>query len=166
LSKAQLISNREYLRTLAASHAITIQLVEELKKFDATVIGNRYGRPALMDTLDRAVNDLFVQFSEGDRYINLEIKDTRDRFENILSGFNNVLSFKKAQKKKKKPVPVNPNPPSQQNPIMYTNSSVNDSTLPNTDFLSIFSTETIVKMLLSHSETIKRCAELSPDGGM
>ncbi|KAJ3124738.1 Exocyst complex component 5 [Nowakowskiella sp. JEL0407] len=96
LSAAENISNIYYLQALCSSHAVIRSLVQDLHKFDDTVIaaksagsqgGSSTSGTVLGVILDRCFDDLYVPYTEGNRYIDVEVKFLKDGFENFLVTF-------------------------------------------------------------------------------
>jgi hypothetical protein len=69
-----------YLQVLASTHRETERLVKELSEFDEREIAPRCddAAPVLNIILERALDDLFVSYLEGDRYFDLECKVWRE----------------------------------------------------------------------------------------
>ncbi|KAG2203235.1 hypothetical protein INT46_000425 [Mucor plumbeus] len=103
LSKSQKYSHLAYLRTLASTHAETKRLIENLKFYcdkevslkDATDVNGLVTSASLDETLDRCMDDLFVPYTEGDRYLQKEIESLSELFGNIVSEFLNAMQRRK-----------------------------------------------------------------------
>lgn len=101
LSRSKRYSHLAYLRTLASTHAETKRLIENLKFYcdkevslkDA-VDANGFVTSASPDeTLDRCMDDLFVPYTEGDRYISKEIECLSELFGKIVSEFLSAMVY-------------------------------------------------------------------------
>lgn len=103
MSKSQKYSHLAYLRTLASTHAETKRLIENLKFYcdkevslkDATDVNGLVTSASLDETLDRCMDDLFVPYTEGDRYLQKEIESLSELFGNIVSEFLNAMQRRK-----------------------------------------------------------------------
>ncbi|RUS21835.1 exocyst complex component Sec10-like protein [Endogone sp. FLAS-F59071] len=102
LQRAEKQSHLAYLRTLASTHAETARLVDSLKTYceketrlfvavDTTVSS----APSIAVTLDRCFEDLFVPYTEGDRYVDRERQGLVEVFTAALSGFTATLQQRK-----------------------------------------------------------------------
>lgn len=97
LERAQSKSTLAYLRTLLSIHEHTIVLVNDLKKCEDTLkIGvntNIKGSNVsvttqpLAQTLDRCLDDLFVPYLEGDRYLEKELQSLCEVYDTMLAKF-------------------------------------------------------------------------------
>ncbi|KAI8388105.1 exocyst complex component Sec10-like protein [Radiomyces spectabilis] len=104
LSRAERYSHLAYLRTLASTHAETKRLVENLKfYYDKEMkLTNTKEIKGLVITaspdevLDRCMEDLFVPYTEGDRYLNREKISLNELFGSIVAEF---LSYMQQRKK-------------------------------------------------------------------
>ena len=84
LNKAERLSSLSFLRMLKVSHAQTAALVDVLKTYDLSQIPSKsteanraaaQGSSAAISTmLDASMDDLFVQYMEGSRYMEKETK--------------------------------------------------------------------------------------------
>jgi hypothetical protein len=103
LSRSEKCSDLAYLRTLASTHAETKRLIENLKFYcdkelllkDAADINGLVTTASPDETLDRCMDDLFVPYIEGDRYLKKEEESLRKLFGNIVSQFLNAMVKKK-----------------------------------------------------------------------
>ncbi|KAI8089981.1 exocyst complex component Sec10-like protein [Halteromyces radiatus] len=99
LSRAQNISNLAYLRTLASIHAATKQLVDSLKVYceKARVQSTTNDDTGLVsvasseETLDRCMDDLFVPYTEGNRYLYKEKACLNELFGGMITEFLNFM---------------------------------------------------------------------------
>ncbi|RUS21707.1 exocyst complex component Sec10-domain-containing protein, partial [Jimgerdemannia flammicorona] len=102
LQRAEKQSHLAYLRTLAATHAETARLVDNLKAYcekethlfvgvDATVSS----APSIAVTADRCFEDLFVPYTEGDRYVDRERQGLVEAFTAAIAGFTATLQQRK-----------------------------------------------------------------------
>lgn len=88
-----------YLRTLASTHAETKRLIENLKFYcdkevplkDSTDINGLISSASPDETLDRCMDDLFVPYTEGGRYLKKEEESLHELFGNIVSEFLNAM---------------------------------------------------------------------------
>ncbi|KAI7864046.1 exocyst complex component Sec10-like protein [Spinellus fusiger] len=103
LIRAESISNLAYLRTLASTHAGTKRLIENLKfycdkeaSFTNNVDVNGLVASTSPDqTLDRCMADLFVPYTEGQRYLTREKATLNELFGSIVSEFLNYMQQRK-----------------------------------------------------------------------
>jgi hypothetical protein len=90
------VSHLAFLRTLASTHAETVRLVENLKSYcdndiklasskDSTSSWN--SSQSLSASIDRCMEDLFVPYTEGDRYMKREQQALYEIFGSIISSF-------------------------------------------------------------------------------
>jgi len=97
LERAKAKSTLAYLRTLASVHEQTILLVEDLKKCEdtlktgsnASVEGSNISATTqpLAQTLDRCLDDLFVPYLEGERYLEKELQSLCEIYDSMLAKF-------------------------------------------------------------------------------
>lgn len=88
-----------YLRTLASTHAETKRLIENLKFYcdkevslkDAADVNGLVTSASPEETLDRCMDDLFVPYTEGDRYIKQETESLSELFGKIVSEFLSAM---------------------------------------------------------------------------
>lgn len=88
-----------YLRTLASTHAETKRLIENLKFYcdkevslkDAVDANGLVTSASPDETLDRCMDDLFVPYTEGDRYLKKEIESLHELFGKIVSEFLSAM---------------------------------------------------------------------------
>ncbi|KAI7890173.1 exocyst complex component Sec10-domain-containing protein [Mucor mucedo] len=103
LSRSKKYSRLAYLRTLASTHAETKRLIENLKFYcdkevslkDAADVNGLVTSASPDETLDRCMDDLFVPYTEGDRYIKKEIESLHKLFGNIVSDFLSAMQRRK-----------------------------------------------------------------------
>lgn len=99
LLRSERYSELAYLRTLASTHAETKRLIENLKFYcdkevplrDAADINGLPTSASPDETLDRCMDDLFVTYTEGGRYLKKEQESLRKLFGNIVSEFLNAM---------------------------------------------------------------------------
>lgn len=92
-----------YLRTLASTHAETQRLIENLKFYcdkevslkDAADVNGLVTSASPDETLDRCMDDLFVPYTEGDRYLRKEVESLSELFGNIVSEFLSAMQRRK-----------------------------------------------------------------------
>ncbi|KAL4211157.1 exocyst complex component Sec10 [Rhizopus microsporus] len=103
LSRSEKCSHLAYLRTLASTHAETKRLIENLKFYcdkevplkDSTDINGLASSASPDETLDRCMDDLFVPYTEGGRYLKKEEESLHELFGNIVSEFLNAMQQRK-----------------------------------------------------------------------
>ncbi|GAA5810506.1 hypothetical protein MFLAVUS_003928 [Mucor flavus] len=103
LSKSKKYSHLAYLRTLASTHAETKRLIENLKFYcdkevslkDAVDANGLVTSTSPDETLDRCMDDLFVPYTEGDRYLKKEIESLHELFGKIVSEFLSAMQRRK-----------------------------------------------------------------------
>lgn len=99
LSRAEEHSQLAYLRTLASIHAETRRLVDNLKFYcskevsltQATDVSGLVSSVSPDETLDRCMGDLFVPYTEGDRYLVREKRALNELFGRIIAEFLNYM---------------------------------------------------------------------------
>ncbi|CAO3578914.1 unnamed protein product [Absidia cylindrospora] len=99
LLRAQNISTLAYLRTLASTHAATKRLVDSLKAYcDRELIKPSNADDTRLvsvasseETLDRCMDDLFVPYTEGNRYLYKEKACLAELFGNMITEFLNFM---------------------------------------------------------------------------
>ncbi|OZJ07024.1 hypothetical protein BZG36_00227 [Bifiguratus adelaidae] len=102
VSRAEKSSSIAYLRTLASTHAETAAFVdslkryceEEAKKFFTSASANA-SSPSLASTLDRCMDDLFVPYIEGDRYLKRETQALTEVFQQCIHSFATAQQSRK-----------------------------------------------------------------------
>ncbi|KAI9241544.1 MAG: exocyst complex protein [Podila humilis] len=185
LERAQAKSTLAYLRTLSSIHEHTVLLVNDLKKcedtlkvgINANVKGSNVSvtTQPLSQTLDRCLDDLFVPFLEGDRYMEKEIQSLCETYDVMLAKFtayqlqrrggnkfraiitrtfNQMLDSNKAL-----PPVVQENFATVKNPEKYQN--MKDVT----DDDGALSVDLVVKLLKIHAESVVRSLGLLPVTG-
>ncbi|KAG5439852.1 hypothetical protein PCANB_000134 [Pneumocystis canis] len=98
---AELNSTLAYLRVLQATHSSLTNLVEYLKSFEQTSMLSDLSNesPNLASyVLEQCLNDLFVPYLEGSRYIEKEKKSLHELYNSFLYKFSAYHSQKKALK--------------------------------------------------------------------
>ena len=88
-----------YLRTLASTHAETKRLVENLKFYcdkeakltDAADASGLLTSASPEEALDRCMSDLFVPYTEADRYLSREKLALNELFGRIVAEFLNYM---------------------------------------------------------------------------
>ncbi|KAG4304911.1 hypothetical protein PORY_001586 [Pneumocystis oryctolagi] len=98
---AELNSTLAYLRVLQATHSSLTNLVEDLKTFEQmsmlSKVTNEFSNLASY-VLEQCLNDLFVPYLEGSRYIEKERKSLDELYSSLLHNFNTYHSQKRAIK--------------------------------------------------------------------
>jgi len=100
LTYAESDSTLAYLRSLAAVRVSTMKLVDDLKSLDMRQRGVSNATPSeiaeegtrksntVAELLDQCIEDLFVPYTEGDRYIEKEKKSLNELYSSLLLQFN------------------------------------------------------------------------------
>lgn len=95
MSRAERYSQLAYLRTLSSTHAETKRLVENLKFYCSKEVSlnSTADMSGLVtaaspeEALDRCMNDLFVPYTESDRYLSREKLSLNELFGRIIAEF-------------------------------------------------------------------------------
>ncbi|KAI8579596.1 hypothetical protein K450DRAFT_241761 [Umbelopsis ramanniana AG] len=104
LEQGENISHLAFLRTLASTHAETVRLVESLKSFcdnEMKLASSKESSPnwnssqSLSASIDRCMEDLFVPYTEGDRYMKREQQALYEIFGSIISSFLRTMQLRK-----------------------------------------------------------------------
>ncbi|CAO3611897.1 unnamed protein product [Cunninghamella echinulata] len=195
LSNAQNISNLAYLRTLASTHAATKRLVDNLKVYLEKELSNvnasddnkLVASTSSDETLDRCMDDLFVPYTEGNRYLAKERACLNELFGNIIKEFLNFMQhYKKTSARNQSVLTRTLNqisssttlsPFSEQDHASPSSTSGNayfdlpqqnnsqhmKSNLTKIDDngFSLLSTDAIIQTIRIHSEAILRCVKLT-----
>ena len=80
-----------FLQELAMCHAATAELVDDIRRFDEAVIFVQTGKKALDQLIDRAFTDLFVPYTNGDKYLDLEKSWLMEIFEDELGELREYM---------------------------------------------------------------------------
>ncbi|BFZ62159.1 Exocyst complex component 5 [Saitoella coloradoensis] len=94
-------STLAYLRCLQSSRTATISLVDDIKEFDtssASLSVVDHSASAVSLVLDQNLEDLFVPYLEGNRYIEREKKSLEELFASFLWKFNQWHTARKQTK--------------------------------------------------------------------
>ncbi|OAD70776.1 hypothetical protein PHYBLDRAFT_126230, partial [Phycomyces blakesleeanus NRRL 1555(-)] len=197
LMKAERMSNLAYLRMLASTHAETKRLIENLKfycdkeaSFVNSVDANGLVASISLDqTLDRCMADLFVPYTEGERYLTRERLTLNELFGSIVAEFLSYMQQRKKTSLRNQSVltrtlnQISASTSSGLSPIppVPMGSDINGSASPTNPFersseprraisnlvkvddngFCLISNETILRALSIHAEAIVRCVELS-----
>ncbi|KAG0253037.1 Exocyst complex component 5 [Mortierella polycephala] len=187
LERAQAKSTLAYLRTLSSIHEHTILLVNDLKKCEDTlkvgINSNVKGSnisvttQPLSQTLDRSLDDLFVPFLEGDRYVEKELQSLCEIYDSMLAKFtayqlqrrggnkfraiitrtfNQIIDS--SNNRQTLPPVVQENFATVKNPETYQNMQVSDDE-------GALSVDLVVKLLKIHAESVVRSLGLLPASG-
>ncbi|ORX45540.1 exocyst complex component Sec10 [Hesseltinella vesiculosa] len=189
--RSQRISNLAYLRTLARTHAATKRLVDSLKAYcekeltDSSTSLDDTGlatATSLDDTLHRCMNDLFVPYTEGNRYLAKEQLCLNELFGSIIAEFLNFMQQYKKTSARNQSVLARTLNQISSSPLGTSFGDVNDiaasptamsplakpsgissnlEQIEGTGF-SLLSQDAILRILRIHSEAILRCVELTP----
>ncbi|KAG9066673.1 Exocyst complex component 5 [Linnemannia hyalina] len=185
LERSQAKSTLAYLRTLSSIHDHTIHLVVDLKMcedtlkvgINANVKGSNISvtTQPLSQTLDRCLDDLFVPFLEGDRYLEKELQSLCEIYDSMLAKFTAyqlqrrggnkfraiiTRTFNQIIDSNKTTLPpvVLENFATVKNPEKYQDMKVADDD-------GALSVELVVKLLKIHSESVLRSLGLLPVSG-
>ncbi|KAI8063627.1 exocyst complex component Sec10-like protein [Gongronella butleri] len=190
LPQAQRISNLAYLRTLSSMHAATKRLVDSLKAYcekelteSSAMDESRLASAQSVDeTLYRCMNDLFVPYTEGNRYLSKEQVCLNELFGSIVAEFLNFMQqYKKTSARNQSVLArtlnqISSSPlgtsfgdsdaltssPTADSPrSARPKQSVNLDNVEDTGFC-LLSPDAILRILRIHSEAILRCVELTP----
>ncbi|KAF9958913.1 Exocyst complex component 5 [Modicella reniformis] len=184
LERAQAKSTLAYLRTLASINEQTILLVEDLKKcedtlkagINASVKGSNVSvtTQPLAQTLDRCLDDLFVPYLEGERYLEKELQSLSEIYDSMLAKFtayqlqrrggnkfraiitrtfNQIIDS--SNKSQALPPVVQENFATVKNPEKYQTMQVSDDD-------GNLSVEQVTKLLKIHAESVVRSLGLLP----
>ncbi|KAI7902754.1 exocyst complex component Sec10-like protein [Cokeromyces recurvatus] len=189
LSRSKGYSHLAYLRTLASTHSETKRLIENLKFYcdkevslkDAADINGFVTSASPEETLDRCMDDLFVPYTEGDRYLRKEIESLKELFGKIVSEFLSAMQRRKMTSTRNQSVltrtlnqisastssgilsspDLNYSPTTGSNPFEKASSekSPNIVIVNESDFV-LLSQDAIMHILNIHAEAIIRCVEL------
>lgn len=185
LERSQAKSTLAYLRTLLSIHEHTIHLVKDLKTcedtlkvgINANVKGSNISvtTQPLSQTLDRCLDDLFVPFLEGDRYLEKELQSLCEIYDSMLAKFTAyqlqrrggnkfraiiTRTFNQIIDSNKTTLPpvVLENFATVKNPEKYQDMKVSDDD-------GALSVELVVKLLKIHAESVLRSLGLLPVSG-
>ncbi|KAI8985304.1 exocyst complex component Sec10-like protein [Pilobolus umbonatus] len=175
LSKSKKYSHLAYLRTLASAHAETKRLVENLKFYcdkeaslKDTINTNGFDISASPDeTLDRAMDDLFVPYTEGDRYVKKETESLNELFANIVSEFLSAMQQRKVTSARNQSVltrTLNQLSSSTANKtsadVITTPNKGSNIVVVSENGFTLLSDDAVIRILYIHAEAIIRCVEL------
>ncbi|KAI9013349.1 exocyst complex component Sec10-like protein [Phycomyces nitens] len=194
LIKAEKMSNLAYLRVLVSTHAETKRLIENLKfycdkeaSFVNSVDANGLVASVSLDqTLDRCMADLFVPYTEGERYLTRERLTLNELFGSIVAEFLNYMQQRKKTSLRNQSVlartlnqisaststsglaqipPMggdigssSPTNPFERSPEKKT---ISNLVKVDDNGFCLLSSNTILRVLGIHAEAIVRCVELS-----
>ncbi|KAL1927727.1 hypothetical protein VTP01DRAFT_3548 [Rhizomucor pusillus] len=190
LSRAEEHSQLAYLRTLASIHAETRRLVDNLKFYcskevsltQATDVSGLVSSVSPDETLDRCMGDLFVPYTEGDRYLVREKRALNELFGRIIAEFLNYMQQRKKSAARNQSVltrTLNQISVSTSATMLATSSPIESSSPTTNPFeksfdpaqqeinlveqggIKLLSRQAIIRMLNIHAEAIARCVELS-----
>ncbi|KAI9352722.1 exocyst complex component Sec10-like protein [Obelidium mucronatum] len=145
LSAAEQVNSTYYLRILAVT----------LHKFDKDVIVSETKSAGIASVIDRCFDDLFVPYTDDERYVEIERKCLKDRMTDILSVFLTFVSNRNKNPKAKSSMPL----PSFQEAITVETSQI----------IRIVSTSDVSESYGIPSVTghaLERCKELSKIGDL
>ncbi|CAG8562226.1 11518_t:CDS:10, partial [Ambispora gerdemannii] len=183
LQQSEQDSTLAYLRTLSSVHAVTVDLVEDLKHLDmrqrkssSDMLQNNNEEgvgPSKINTIVEVLNqcmvDLFVPYTEADRYIEKEKKSLNELYSSLLLQFN---AYHIQRKQATKGSTLFQRAVNQISSSSSAGSSPNLNQTPGTNLmekgivptteedgkLSVYSAMLILKI---HAEAIRRSVELS-----
>ncbi|KTW29304.1 hypothetical protein T552_01259 [Pneumocystis carinii B80] len=98
---AELNSTLAYLRVLHVTRSSLTDLVEDLKLFEQTSLSSDLSNEfssLVSYTLEQCLNDMFIPYLEGSRYIEKERKSLNELYSSFLSNFNLYHAQKKSLK--------------------------------------------------------------------
>ncbi|KAI9478733.1 MAG: exocyst complex component Sec10-like protein [Benjaminiella poitrasii] len=185
LTRSKRYSHLAYLRTLASTHSETKRLIENLKFYcdkevslkDTADTNGLVASASPEETLDRCMDDLFVPYTEGDRYLKKEIESLRELFGKIVSEFLSAMQRRKMTSTRNQSVLTRTlnqisastlsspdpshSPTSGTNPFEKASSEKNSNIiiLDDSDFV-LLSQDAIIRVLNIHAEAVIRCVEL------
>lgn len=189
LTKSKRYSHLAYLRTLASTHAETKRLIENLKFYcdkevslkDAADVNGLVTSASPDETLDRCMDDLFVPYTEGDRYVKKEIENLSELFGKIVSEFLSAMQHRKMTSTRNQSVltrtlnqissstsmsPSTSSPTvhdsahaSSPNPFVKGKRNSNIVIVDDSGF-ALLSDDAIMRILNIHAEAVIRCVEL------
>ncbi|KAG0344603.1 Exocyst complex component 5 [Podila humilis] len=187
LERAQAKSTLAYLRTLSSIHEHTVLLVSDLKKCEDTlkvgVNSNVKGSNVsvttqpLSLTLDRCLDDLFVPFLEGPRYLKKEVDSLCETYDSMLAKFTAYQLQRRGGNNKFKTIitrAFNQITDSSSNKTIAPAAQENFATVKNpekyqnmqvTDDDGALSVDLVVKLLKIHAESVVRSLNLLPVSG-
>ncbi|CAG8462715.1 6134_t:CDS:10 [Diversispora eburnea] len=165
LMHAENNSTLAYLRSLAAVRAATKELVKDLKTLDMRQKGSSDLNPSdtneesshknntIVEVLEQCIEDLFIPYTEGDRYIEKEKKSLGELFSSLLLQFTAYH----AQQKQVKGSLI-------QRAVNQITSTPNSNLLdmPTTEEDGNLSINTAMLILKIHAEAVRRSVRLSP----
>ncbi|CAG8563783.1 5213_t:CDS:10, partial [Cetraspora pellucida] len=158
-------STLAYLRCLVAAHIATKELVEDLKGLDMRQKGlsstsyldaneASYNSGTIAEILEQCIQDLFVPYTEGDRYIEKEKKSLGELYSSLLLQFT---AYHTQQKQLRAGSLLG----RAFNQITLS-SNTNLMDVPTTDDDGNLSVNSAMLVLKIHAEAIRRAVKLSP----
>ncbi|KAJ3348216.1 Exocyst complex component 5 [Entophlyctis luteolus] len=160
-----------YLRTLKIVHQSVLVTYKSLALFDKEVIVRNTKGQGIGLVLDRCFDDLFVPYTDNDRYVDVECRCLRQRIREILSAFNTFVSL---QAKSSKIHPTIPSLQAVGNMIMgghdinqgKSKESLQSLNEPLPEAVGLPSVSVVLEIFSVHLETLERCRELSKIGDL
>ncbi|KAJ3341503.1 Exocyst complex component 5 [Gonapodya sp. JEL0774] len=166
-------SKQAYLRGLSTAHSMSRGLAKKLK-FDDVGSNRRSGGVALnatsiVNTLERCHEDLFIPYTEGDRYLQRELKYLTELYERELSTFMAYHTLRKQQGRQHVLLTTLRDVQSAASSQLLSlsipglsASSAKDSTEPVKQTADeLLSLESSLQITAAHAEAIARCVELT-----
>ncbi|CAG8625343.1 11133_t:CDS:10, partial [Racocetra persica] len=158
-------STLAYLRCLVAAHIATKELVEDLKGLDMRQKGlsntsyldaneASHNSGTIAEILEQCIRDLFVPYTEGDRYIEKEKKSLGELYSSLLLQFTAYYT----QQKQLRAGSLLGRAFNQI--TLYSNTNLMD--VPTTEDDGNLSVNSAMLMLKIHAEAIRRAMKLSP----
>ncbi|KAI8834800.1 exocyst complex component Sec10-like protein [Chytriomyces cf. hyalinus JEL632] len=170
LTAADAVSDLHYLRILTIVHEAALSLCRHLRKFNKDVIAVQTKTAGIAPIVDRCFDDLFVPYTDNDRYVQVERRCLGARVSGLLSDLNTFLeNWKKAAKAK---ATTNPAMQVVGNLLMGLDGTSGkaktsaDSVNATPEASGIPSVALTLKMLEIHLEALRRCKELSKQGDL
>ncbi|KAJ3285564.1 Exocyst complex component 5 [Rhizoclosmatium sp. JEL0117] len=174
LSDADQVSSTYYLRVLSVVHEATLSVCKHLYKFDKDVIVPETKSMGIGSVIDRCFDDLFVPYTDNDRYVAIERRCLQDRMAELLHVFTNFATARAKAPKAKSSMPL----PSFQeavgtifnlDPTSPAASKSNGSLLNSNEPPEAFGLPSValtLKLIEVHLEALERCKELSKLGDL
>ncbi|CAG8742259.1 8913_t:CDS:10, partial [Dentiscutata erythropus] len=166
LSHAESNSTLAYLRSLVAAHTATKELVEDLEGLDMRQKGlsdtsyldandaSQQNSGTIAEILEQCIRDLFVPYTEGDRYIEKEKKSLGELYSSLLLQFT---AYHTQQKQLRAGSLLG----RAFNQITLS-SNTNIMDVPTIEDDGNLSINTAMLILKIHAEAIRRAVKLSP----
>ncbi|KAI9001673.1 exocyst complex component Sec10-like protein [Gaertneriomyces semiglobifer] len=185
LQRADAISKQAFLQALSACHEATTALANDLHELDEESVSTKHGRALLTATINRSLDDLFVPYIEGVRYIETEKQCLADLLADSLSIFHEYAAQRSKTARGKSPTrtsisgppsPTKTSPTSAEAMMTKLVSTMNvfgqemaaqiglqNAPTPLTpEEMGLPSVALMLRLLDIHVEAMHRCQQLSP----